>query len=329
MEKRNDLFQKQYGLSPTALRKQSVEGNAHTGQLTVSIGYRPPYQWEMILGFLSMRAIPGVESVADGEYRRTVSIMDREWKKVRGFICVRNRPEKNRIELVLDETLISVLPQVMAQVKKLFDLYCDPEALDETLEDMNEIMPGLWVSGTRIPGCFEPFEMAVRAVLGQQITVKAASTLAGRIAKTYGTPIETGIEGLTHTFPSAEDIVALSGNMEEGHSIEEHLGVLGVIASRSRCILGLAQAMTEGKLTLDSCAEPETEMKKLLEMKGIGKWTAKYIAMRTMGWPDAFLESDVGIKKALPGYSEKELLEMSERWSPWRSYATVSLWNSQ
>lgn len=318
----NDLFQEHYGLAPTALRKKTAEGKGHTETITAGLGYRPPYGWKKILEFLSQRAIPGVEAVRDGAYERTVCLTDRKGRTVRGWISVGNDGEKNRLVVTLGDTLITVMPQVLARIRRMFDLCCNPDAIGETLQAMDEIAPGLWVPGTRIPGCFDSFEMSVRAVLGQQITVKAAGTLAGKIAGTYGKPIETGIPGLTHTFPSAGDIVALSG------PIEEHLGVLGVIAARSRCILAIAQALTDGKISLDFCADPETEMKKLLGIKGIGNWTARYIAMRTFGWTDAFLETDVGIKKALPDRTEKEIRELSERWSPWRSYATISLWNS-
>ena len=136
--------------------------------------------------------------------------------------------------------------------------------------------------------------MAVRAILGQQITVKAASTLAGKIAKSYGTPISTGIDGLTHLFPEAEDIIAIEDE------IQEQLGELGVIAARSKCILTLAKALENGEIALGIYADPEREMAKLMQIKGIGSWTAKYLAMRTMGWPDAFLETDIGVKHALP-----------------------------
>ena len=186
---------------------------------------------------------------------------------------------------------------------------------------MRQICPGACVLGLRVPGCFQPFEMAVRAVLGQQITVKAASTLAGKIALAYGTPIETGIDGLTHLFPEAEDILALKDE------IEERLGTLGVIAARSRCILALAQALESGDIALGAYADPEQEMAKLMQIKGIGSWTAKYLAMRTMGWPDAFLETDIGVKHALPEYTPKERLELSRQWRPWRSYAMMCLWN--
>jgi AraC family transcriptional regulator of adaptative response / DNA-3-methyladenine glycosylase II len=164
--------------------------------------------------------------------------------------------------------------------------------------------------------------MAVRAVLGQQITVKAASTLAGRLVNAYGTSIQTGIEGLTHFFPLPGDILTLDG------AIENHLGPLGIIAARGRTIHELAKTLEQGEIDFDLCAQPETEMKKLLAIPGIGNWTAQYIAMRTMEWPDAFLETDVGVKKALWPHTSKDLLEMAEAWRPWRSYATINLWNS-
>jgi AraC family transcriptional regulator of adaptative response / DNA-3-methyladenine glycosylase II len=164
--------------------------------------------------------------------------------------------------------------------------------------------------------------MAVRAVLGQQITVKAASTLAGRLVNAYGTPIQIGTPGLTHVFPSPEDILASEG------LIENRLGLLGIVASRAKTIHRLAQALRQEKIELGFCANPEEEMKKLMAIPGIGIWTAGYIAMRAMGWPDVFLETDIGVKKALGPHTSKELLEMAKAWRPWRSYATINLWNS-
>ena len=159
-------------------------------------------------------------------------------------------------------------------------------------------------------------------MLGQQITVKAAGTLAGRIAQAYGTPIQTGMEGLTHIFPSPEDVLALEG------VIENHFGALGVTAARSKTIYELARAFVQGEIDFGLCAQPEEEMKKLTAIRGIGSWTAQYMAMRAMEWPDAFLETDAGVKKALRPCTGKELLKMAEAWRPWRSYATVNLWNT-
>lgn len=182
----------------------------------------------------------------------------------------------------------------------MFDLYCDSEIVYETLQALNGIKPGVCASGLRVPGYFDAFETAVCAILGQQITVKAASVLVGRIASACGTPVETGIEGLTHTFPHPESIVSLE------NAVEETLGELGVIAARSKCIFALAKALENGEIELDGCMNPETEMKKLMKIKGIGSWTANYIDMRAMERPDAFLETDIGIKHALPGlYTER------------------------
>ena len=322
LRRMNDLFKKEYHLSPTALRKKAADGKRHTGKITVGLGYRPPYRWDEMLRFLAARAIPGVEVVDGDAYLRTVRLEDKRGKPCFGWIRVTHRPQKNRLDVTLSDTLIPVLSQVLARVRRLFDLYCDPDVIDQTLCVMNELRPGLCVPGTRLPGCFEPFEMSVRAILGQQITVKAASTLAGRLVKDLGCPIDTGVVNLTHTFPTAEDIAAL------GDDVQERFGVLGIIAARSACILALAKALIQGEIVLDQSADPEREIPKLRTIKGIGSWTAQYIAMRTMGWPDAFLETDIGIKHALPEYTPKEMLALAEQWRPWRSYAVINLWNA-
>ncbi|MDO4268554.1 MAG: AlkA N-terminal domain-containing protein [Eubacteriales bacterium] len=318
----NDLFQKRYHLSPTALRKSAADGAIQTSEITVQLGYHPPYRWEEMLKFLSLRAISGVEKTENGTYMRTVRLADKSGAWRGGWISVKDHPKKHTLSVTLSDTLAPVLTQVLTRVKRLFDLYCEPEVVYETLQTMDKVKPGICVPGLRLPGCFDAFETAVRAILGQQITVRAASMLAGRIAEACGTPVETGIEGLTHTFPRPEDILFLE------NTVEEALGTLGVTAARSRCIAALAKALNNGEIELDGCMDPETEMKKLMQIKGIGSWTANYIAMRTMEWPDAFLETDSGVKHALPGYSPRELLAISEQWKPWRSYATMNLWNS-
>jgi len=318
----NDVFKKQYRLSPTALRRRTADDKRHHNDITLALGYRPPYCWQEILDFFAGRAIPGVEVVKNGEYLRTVHLVTAKEKHVYGWVRVGHRPKRNALIVTVSDTLSFVLPQVLGRIRHLFDLYCDPAAVYGTLSSMNDIRPGLSVLGTRLPGSFNAFEMAVRAVLGQQITVKAASTLASRIADTYGTAIQTEIEGLTHVFPSPEDILALDG------PIENHFGPLGVTAARSKTILELARALVNGAIHFDRCARPEEEIAKLMTIRGIGSWTAQYIAMRAMEWPDAFLETDVGVKKALEPYTSKELLNMAEAWRPWRSYATINLWNT-
>jgi AraC family transcriptional regulator of adaptative response / DNA-3-methyladenine glycosylase II len=164
--------------------------------------------------------------------------------------------------------------------------------------------------------------MAVRAVLGQQITVKAAGTLAARLVVAYGPPLATAINGLTHTFPSPNDILSLKP------PIEDRLGVLGITAARARTILVLAQSFADGSVDLTDSAVPADQMMCLMALPGIGRWTANYIVMRTMAWTDAFLETDHGIRRALAPRTSKEILSLAEAWRPWRSYAVVSIWNS-
>lgn len=318
----NDLFKKRYRLAPAALRRQSAGEKKHESHVTLELGYRPPYHWQQMLDFLAQRAIPGVEAIRNGEYWRIVHLVTGEQRQVYGWVRVGHRPQKNTLTVTISSALLEMLPHVLVRVRRLFDLYCDPDAVCQTLSAMNNIRPGLCVPGTRLPGCFDPFEMAVRAVLGQQITIKAASTLAARLVETYGIPVETKIEGLTHAFPTPGDIIALTG------PISNHLGPLGIIATRANAILELARAFVQNAIDFDFCAQPEIELKKLMTIPGIGAWTAQYIAMRAMGWPDAFLHTDHGVKKALAPYTSKEILVLAEEWRPWRSYATINLWNS-
>ncbi len=318
----NHLFKTQYRLSPGALRKQAPGAKSNGGEVTLALGYRPPYQWRQILNFLAARAIPGVETVCDDSYMRTVHYAYGEQKHVYGWLRVGHLPQKNALAVTVSSALLPALPHLLARVRNMFDLYCRPDAVYETLLVMNSIKPGLCVPGTRLPGCFEPFETSVRAVLGQQITVKAASTLAGRLAQAYGKPVETGLPGLTHAFPSTHDIAALGGD------ITARLGPLGITQLRANTILELARKIAGGEIEFTLCVQPETEIKKLLSITGIGSWTAQYIAMRAMGWPDAFPHTDHGIKKALAPLSETEILKTAETWRPWRGYATINLWNS-
>lgn len=317
----NDVFKKQYKLVPTALRKQGGNKKKQTDEITLALGYRPPYQWEHILNFLALRAIPGVETVKEGKYYRTVHFLNGE-KHIYSWIQAENQPEKNTIAVTMPAELLPVLSQVLAKVRNLFDLSCDPYAVYEGLMKMNNIQPNICTLGIRVPGCFDPFEMSVRAVLGQQITIKAAKTLAARITEKFGVTIETGIEGLTHVFPEPEDIYKLKDK------ITDSLGELGIIKTRAKTILELASAFVNKEIDFNFCIHPEEEIKKLMNISGIGNWTAQYIAMRAMGWTDAFLETDYGVKKALPSYTPKEILTLAEAWRPWRSYAVVNLWNS-
>ena len=283
---------------------------------------RPPYSFERMLAFLSGRAIPGVEKVEGGAYFRTARLGGPDGRTYEGWLRVSQTAENNALIVTLGEGLIPVRAQALARLKHLFDLDCEPEKVGEALRKMDEYKPGLFVPGIRLPGCFEPFETAVRAILGQQVTVKAASAIAGRVAGALGAAIETGLAGLNRAFPEVSDILAL------GDTAQDRLGALGVTGARGRCIFSLAEALENGAVSLQASADPEREIGRLLAIKGIGGWTARYIAMRVLHWKDAFLETDAGVKKALPGMTPKEMLALAESWRPFRSYAVMCLWGS-
>jgi AraC family transcriptional regulator of adaptative response / DNA-3-methyladenine glycosylase II len=318
----NDLFKCHYRLPPTALRKTvSVRKQAVEQEITLRLGYRPPYRWDEILSFLAVRAIPGVESATENVYRRTVSMQSGN-TCVRGWMSVQNDSRKNQLLVTFSPSLMPSVSELLARVRVLFDLDCEPLEIYDRLSVMNEFAAGLCVPGTRLPGCFDPFEMAVRAVLGQQITVKAARTLAMRLAVAFGEQAETPYGDLTVFFPSAETVCRLPGR------IEDQFGPIGITGMKARSILALGRAMASGSIALSRYADPETEMAKLMALPGIGPWTAQYIAMRGLSWPDAFPHTDYGVKKALRDMPEKEILKISEAWRPWRSYATMNLWRS-
>lgn len=316
----NELFKKIYRFSPAALRKQGKgkEEDDSSG-ITLMLPYRPPYQWEKMLEFLELRAIPGVEAVRGGEYGRTVRLATRRRKDVYGWIRMGHCPVKNALAVVIARSLLPALSQVLARVRHLFDLYCDPAAVDETLASMNNLSPGLYVPETRLPGCFDPYELAVRTVLERRISMKAANALAGMFARSYGEPVRTGMEGLAHAFPAPGKILSLSSPGSAGQ------GIPGITASKGSTVVELARAFEEGSIDFSFRADPEAEMKKLVGLPSIGAWTAQYIAMRAFGWTDAFPSTEHGIREALAPRTQKEILALAEGWRPWRGYAAVNL----
>lgn len=293
---------------------------------TFTLPYTPPYQWERMLDFLTLRAIPGVEAVRDGAYWRTVRALTPDGQQLSGWVCVKNCPEKSQIEVEYCAELAPAQEHLRTRLARLFDASRDPAAVGTALESMNQLHPGSFVAGTRIPGCYDGFEMVCRAVLGQQVSVKSASTLAGRMAATFGTPLATGIQGLTCLFPTPADIRALAVDAP----IENALGPLGIIRTRSRTMLALAQLLEERPDAIEPCVEgsatPEEKIAALVALPGIGDWTGHYIAMRAMGWSDAFPATDLGVIKFLGTKKPKELIAAAETWRPWRSYAVLNMW---
>ncbi len=304
----NALFKERYRLNPKDLRKRRP---AETAQecLTCELAYRPPFEWDLMLGFLARRATCGVEAVSGGRYARTVEIGEH-----RGWVSIERARNKNALRVQVSAGLAPVLVLVLSRVKSLFDLAARPELIANHLGSLAAGAPGL-----RVPGAFDGFELAVRAILGQQVSVKGAGTLSGRFAAALGEPIETPFDSLTHLTPTAERVASAK---------PEDIVSLGILASRGKTILALGEAVSNRVIVLDARADVERTIAGLKELPGIGEWTAQYIAMRALSWPDAFPHTDLGVYRALGESSPKRVLEIAEAWRPWRSYAAMHLWNS-
>lgn len=307
----NALFRGRYDMKPSDLRK--TPGAASAAELVFDLGFRPPLAWDALLEFLAGRTIDRVEAVAAGAYRRAVSIRHRTTQHV-GWLAVELVPRRNMLRVTLAGSLAGVVPPVLARVKRLFDLTCRPDEVAAHLGAIAEDEPGL-----RVPGAFDGFEMAVRAILGQQITVRAARTLAGRVARALGAPAPTPFPDVDLTFPGPEQILTAG---------TQALVRLGVTGARAHAIEALARACHTGHIRLEPGGDVLRTMEKLQNLPGIGDWTAQYIAMRALSWPDAFPAADFGVKKALGETSPARVLARAEAWRPWRAYATLHLWRS-
>ncbi|WLQ15172.1 AlkA N-terminal domain-containing protein [Hahella aquimaris] len=307
----NDLFQKHYSLIPSKVRRRSAP--SQTDMISFEMPYRPPYAWDALLNFLNARTIAGVDAVVDGRYRRIVRV-EAEENPVVGWFEASHEAEAARIRIRLDSTLSRHIGYLINRLRAFFDVSCVPQEINKVLGTLAQGDPGL-----RIPGGMDGFEIAVRAILGQQITVAAARTLLARLVDKFGEPIDTPFPEIHRAFPNAATLVDLP--------IEE-LASLGVIRTRVRAIQEIAAAMLRGELTLTPATNVEQEIKRLHAIPGIGDWTAQYIALRAMSWPDGFPASDVGVRKALGGVDAKQAALTAEDWRPWRGYAVMHLWRS-
>jgi len=310
----NALFRSHYQLAPSRLRR-STTPSAGEASVSLSLAYRPPFEWRAMLRFLSARATAGTEYVTDQTYARTVAVGE-----YRGWFRVGSAKGKAVLAVEISTSLVPVLGVVLSAIKEMLDLGARPDVIESHLAGDGQIAAAVrrW-PGLRVPGAFSGFELALRAVLGQQVSVRAATTLAGRIAAMFGAPIETPIAGLSRLSPSPNRIADAS---------ESEITRLGVTIQRTRCLRTLARAVADGKLRLEPAAAPEAAIAALLAVPGIGEWTAQYIAMRGLRWPDAFPHGDLGLRKALGVTSARHVLDASEAWRPWRAYAAMHLWNS-
>ena len=311
----NAAFAAQYRMSPTALRRDGSEPAPRDG-IAVTLGFRPPYDVREMLQFLQQRGIAGVEQIDQSTHTvaRTLRLDD----DTRGWIACRFEPEQHRVQVRVADSLAPQLPRVIARVRAWLDLDADPAAIHAVL---GADFPAL--AGLRVPGTLDGFELAVRAVLGQQVTVAAARTLTTRLVERFGTPLATPIDGLTRLFPTPATLAAATG---------DELGQLGLVRQRQAAIHALAQAVSSGHISLHAGADVAATMDSLKALPGIGAWTADYIALRALRWPDAFPSGDVALQKALAPEGQRLTARAAEsraeRWRPWRAYAVIRAWHS-
>lgn len=313
----NDAFAERYGMAPAGLRKK-----VHSKQLldldstsTLLLCYREPYDWEGVLAFLRARALVGVESVTDTSYSRTV-----RWGAASGWMRVRNEPGKSAVSLEFSHGLITALPFLIARTRALFDLDARPVVIADHLgRDPRLAIAVSSNPGLRVPGAFHGFELGLRAILGQQISVAAATTLAGRFVEAFGEPIVTPVGGLYRTTPDPARVARATVD-----EIARH----GIIAARARTVIALAAAQANPQHCLESGlrVDPDIFLTQLQQLPGIGSWTAHTIAMRALRWPDAFPKEDVALRNRLGGVTAKQAEALSQPWRPWRSYAVLHLW---
>jgi len=306
----NDAFVHRYGLNPSTIRrsKEVPQGQG----ITVRLGWRPPYDVEAILNFLRLRALSALECVDGQEYFRTL-LLRQSGHHYKGWMRVRFDEERNLAVVTVSDSLASVLPTVISRVRAVFDLDADPLAINTALGTDFPTSEGM-----RVPGTPDGFELAVRAILGQQVTVVAARTLGNRFVEKLGEPIETSVPGLDRLFPTPEALATASSDA---------LGRLGITRQRQNALYVLAQAVLAGELILQPGMDVAVACTQLREHPGIGDWTAQYIAMRALRWPDAFPAGDVALQKALGVSNAKAATQVAERWRPWRSYAVLRAWH--
>ncbi len=329
----NALFLENYRLSPLKLRKEGVVVKAldssQLGVHKILLTYRPPYAWHEQLKYLSGRTLAGVEFVDldNSIYWRSVRIQDGATQCV-GWISVSHAPEKNSLQVGLSDSLAPVIGQVMLLVRRLFDLDAHPQDVAQVLakaQSFNFATLLEQTPGLRLAGSFDGFELSIRAILGQLVSVKAAHATASKVVLNFG----QSLTEFSNVQPCpCESIVRLT---PEPYALlsasQESLGALGVTRQKQAAIKAIAQALVDGDLTLDPSVDVASTIVQLKAMHGIGDWTAQYIAMRALAWPDAFPSSDYGVLKALGG-TPAQAVKSSQEWRPWRAYATRYLWHS-
>jgi AraC family transcriptional regulator of adaptative response / DNA-3-methyladenine glycosylase II len=309
----NDTFRTLYKRPPSELRRRSVRDP----EITITLSYAPPYDWAAMMEFFGARAIDGVEVVTAERYLRAIEI-----DGVQGTVSVAPVAGKNALAATIAFPNVKALPTIVSRLRRMFDVGADVRAItahlkkDVRLAQAIKARPGL-----RVPGAWDPFELAMRAVLGQQITVGAARKLAGKLTALCGTPLSSAMPGLTHTFPSAAQVA------------DADLSAMGMPGARLRTLTAVAKAALAERDLFSTAVDLESAVARLCALPGIGEWTAQYIALRALHEPDAFPASDVGLLRAMDDHlgrraTAEELLTIAQGWRPWRAYAAQHLWTA-
>lgn len=313
----NEVFQRLFHRPPSALRRKPATNEAETG-VTLRLRYRPPYDWDAMIRFFQMRAIPGVEVVEDGKYLRTVEVHGKT-----GSIEVTNVPEQDSLGLRIRFPDVRSFPMIVGRVRRSFDVGADIETIDTHLSSDPLLAPLVARRpGLRAPGGWEGFELAVRAVLGQQITVAAARQLAAQLVAIHGRRLPAGAlghRGLTHVFPTAKAVASAATI------------ALAMPKARQEALKALAEAAVADSNLFRPLSHIDASIERLRSIRGVGEWTAQYIALRAIRETDAFPATDVGLLRriaALDGAvpTSSDLLDRAESWRPWRAYAAQHLW---
>ena len=309
----NAAIQKTYKRTPTAIRHLARQKKIQPeNEYLFHLRFRPPYQWEQMLAFLAARATPGIESVDARSYRRSISINIRY-----GYFEVSRIEEHDALAVRVQIADSRLLYRIIERIRSMFDLNADWTAIAQGLETDPELDARIRAEpGIRVPGCWNGFELTIRAILGQQISVKGATTLAGRIAKSFGLSF-AGPTGITHVFPTPEVLA------------DANLATVGLTHKRAETIRALARAVCDGQINFEGIVDSNLFLARLVEIPGIGIWTAQYVAMRALGEPDAFPTGDLGLLRALGLRTARELEKRAEAWRPWRSYASMYLWSTR
>ncbi len=319
-----DAIRTLYARAPRDLRRGGGGAKAAGSAITLTLPYKPPYDWLAMVGFLAPRAIPGVEHVRPDLYARTISLGG-----AYGSIAVRpadRRHDTPGLVATIRFPLIAALPVIVARIRRIFDLAADPDVIaarlgsDPSLAPLVAARPGL-----RVPGAWDGFELAVRGILGQQISVLAATRLAGKLVAAYGVPVPSAdgeaVSPLRYAFPSPERLIGT-----------DPAATLGMPRARGRAIVSLAAAALEDRLLFEPGAGLDEAIGRLCVLPGIGEWTAQYVAMRALREPDAFPAADIGLLRALATDAGRPtpaaLLARAAAWRPWRAYAALHLWTA-